>query len=275
MEPRGTVLLVDDDRVLLEALAHWLERDGWHVERAETLAAARARLEAAPVQLAIVDFVLPDGDGVELVRERRARGDLVPILALTAAASETVVEVFVRAGANHVLDKAGLTRGMLLDAIDVALVAPLYPERPRAPRAPESSPETAAPTVAPGRALIVDDVAVMRRVLRKHLESAGWTVDEASTAADGVRRALASAPDVILLDYLLPDVDGAGAFRELRKRGCRAPVIVVSGHGAESIATEFALAGAADFLPKDQLTRETLLAAVAKARDGAVHVRRR
>lgn len=264
----GRLLLVDDDRVLLEALAHWLARDGWRVERAESLAAARALAEKGRFDLAIVDFVLPDGDGVELVRDLRARGMECPVLALTGAGSETVYEELVRAGANHALDKAGLTRGALLDAIDLARASPAYPARVLRPSAP-AAPDDALEGLAPGRALVIDDVAAMRRLLRAHLESAGWRVDEASDATEGVRMAARHGHDVILLDYLLPDVDGVGAFQELRRQGCEAPVVVLSAHGAEAVATEFAMAGAADFLPKETLTRARLLSAVARARETA------
>jgi DNA-binding response OmpR family regulator len=82
---------------------------------------------------------------------------------------------------------------------------------------------------------------------------------EARTGAEAVRIALGARPDAILLDYLLPDSEGVGVLKEMRAKGVVAPVIALTGHGDETIAHEFILAGAADFLSKDDLPEYRLL----------------
>src|SRR5688500_1769987 len=87
------------------------------------------------------------------------------------------------------------------------------------------------------RVLVVDDELMVRDVLSRYLERGGFEVE---TAADG-ERALAALearpPDLVLLDLMLPRVDGFEVFRRVRARGER-PVIMITarGHTTDRIA---------------------------------------
>lgn len=83
------VLLVEDDRSLGRTLAERLEKEGLEVEWAMTLAAARAAAAQGPWDLAIVDVMLPDGSGFDLVSDlrRRARTPVMFMTALNSAES--------------------------------------------------------------------------------------------------------------------------------------------------------------------------------------------
>jgi DNA-binding response OmpR family regulator len=78
------LLLLEDDRELGATLASGLEERGFVVERARTLAEARARSAASAFDLLVLDVALPDGSGIVLCGELRARGVVAPILLLTA-----------------------------------------------------------------------------------------------------------------------------------------------------------------------------------------------
>ncbi len=78
------VLLVEDDDAIALSIEVALQAAEHTVDCATTLATARAAAEQRPPDLVILDLALPDGDGVELCRELRASGRLVPILMLTA-----------------------------------------------------------------------------------------------------------------------------------------------------------------------------------------------
>lgn len=267
---RGRVLVVDDEPAMRRLVTRWMEDVGWEVRSAGDAASARAALVRETFDLILVDFVLPDADGVGLLRDWRVAGVRAPILALTGAQSESVLEELVRAGANDVLDKGDLTPERLLEAIREASPSPFAP----APRRADAREEAEPPAVIkPGTALVIDDVGVSRRVARMLLEAQGWRVFEAATAAEGVSIASARGHDVILIDYLLPDVDGLGLIEELRAQGIQAPVVVLSGHGDEALVDEFVRAGAADFIPKETLTASRLQEALARALAPRVEVR--
>ena len=101
------------------------------------------------------------------------------------------------------------------------------------------------------RALVVDDAEGIRDYLAHLLESRGFDVD---TAADG-RRAQAllesgAAPDVVLLDVLLPGQDGIATLRRMREFDADVPIVMLSVVGTASTIVEAMQAGANDFLNK-------------------------
>src|SRR3546814_21094322 len=83
--------------------------------------------------------------------------------------------------------------------------------------------------VAHLRVLVIDDDADVSLLARLQLENAGYDVVEAGTAATGVARAVEMAPDVILLDWMLPAGDGIGVLAERRADPSTAEVPVIMG----------------------------------------------
>lgn len=78
------MLVVEDERKIAGFLQRGLEDEGHRVEVAGDLANARERLAAGPWDLLLVDRMLPDGDGLDLVRALRRRRDGLPVICLTA-----------------------------------------------------------------------------------------------------------------------------------------------------------------------------------------------
>jgi DNA-binding NtrC family response regulator len=105
VENQHSVLLVDDDRHLLESMGQWLQELGYRVGLAATCQDGRALLAAHKFSLAIIDLRLPDGDGFELLNEcQRTKPDMSVILLTGYGTVETAVEAL-RAGAFDLLTK--------------------------------------------------------------------------------------------------------------------------------------------------------------------------
>ena len=77
------LLLVEDDRTIATSLAEILAREGHACDVAETLASARLAMSRHP-ELVILDWMLPDGQGIDLLREWREAGNTTPVIVLTA-----------------------------------------------------------------------------------------------------------------------------------------------------------------------------------------------
>jgi DNA-binding NtrC family response regulator len=114
------LLLVDDDRLLLDSMALWLREQGYEVLTAASVAAAKERLSQRQPDLALIDIRLPDGDGFELLAHCRTDYPEVAVILLTGYATvETGIEAL-RAGAFDLLTKP-LIDDELGMAIDRAL----------------------------------------------------------------------------------------------------------------------------------------------------------
>jgi excisionase family DNA binding protein len=100
--------------------------------------------------------------------------------------------------------------------------------------------------------LVVDDDPGVRQVVRANLESEGYAVREAGSAAEGLAALEEEAPDLLLLDVMMPEVDGWEMLRQMQERfGVGAiPVLVFSGKVEERSVSDAAARGARGFLGK-------------------------
>jgi DNA-binding NtrC family response regulator len=114
------------------------------------------------------------------------------------------------------------------------------------------------------RVLIVEDHADSAEFLRLLLEPSGYVVRIASTAQQARTEISTSSPDIILMDLMLPDVEGLDLLREFRTMSPESQVIVVSGHGSISVAVEAMENGALSFIEKP-INPSVLMAQLHKA----------
>ncbi len=123
----------------------------------------------------------------------------------------------------------------------------------------------------PRSVLVVDDEPALLSALGRLFEGAGYTVHRAATAAEGLDQWERHAPDVTVLDLVLPDLSGIQVLKRLRARG--ATVLMLTGRGEIEDAVEAMQLGADTFLTKPPDLNH-LLAAVARAAEHA-ELRRR
>jgi len=107
------------------------------------------------------------------------------------------------------------------------------------------------------RVLLVDDDRKLCRLIRDYLEPMGYEVSMAHTGPEGLERALAGNFHAILLDVMLPGMDGFEVLKQLRHKSA-VPVLMLTGRGEEADRIVGLEIGADDYLPKTFSTRELL-----------------
>ena len=111
------------------------------------------------------------------------------------------------------------------------------------------------------RILVIEDELAMRTILADCLERRGYRVLTASNGAEGLRRATRETPDLILLDLMLPQLDGFAVCREFRRLELRIPVLILTARGSVDDRVRGLDLGADDYLMKP-FSRDELLARV-------------
>jgi CheY-like chemotaxis protein len=101
--------------------------------------------------------------------------------------------------------------------------------------------------------LLIDDEADIREVAGMSLEALGdWRVSSAACGEEGIAKAIAEKPDVILCDVMMPDIDGPATFKRLQEDPVtqKIPVILLTARVQRADRLRFAQLGVAGVLPK-------------------------
>jgi DNA-binding response OmpR family regulator len=194
------VLIVDDSQTVRMNLVELLGSADLATTTCGTLAEARAALARTHFSLVMLDVLLPDGDGVELLREIRAmpgaRDTAVMLLSTEAEIRDRVRGL--TTGADEYVGKP-------YDPAFVAARARELARRGNGAGAPD------ARTV-----LIVDDSVTFREELKAALEAASYRVVAAGSGEEGLRLAADLRPTAMVVDGVLPGMDGASVIRHIR-----------------------------------------------------------
>lgn len=108
------------------------------------------------------------------------------------------------------------------------------------------------------RILVVEDYTPLRRTLQRGLREAGFTVDIAEDGEEGLFLAGANAYDAVVLDLMLPKVDGLTVLKRLRESGRQVPVLVLTARDGVDDRIQGLDLGADDYLPKPFAFNELL-----------------
>ncbi|MEX0674578.1 MAG: response regulator [Gaiellaceae bacterium] len=185
------VLVVEDDPSAARLLADYLAEDGYSVTVAATGEEALARAAVSTPDLVCLDIGLPgELDGWQVLERLRA------------ATATAAVPVIICTGNN------GRERASALGAADF-LTKPFSPDRLR---------ETIA-RILPGRngtVLVVDDDATVRRLVAESLGGDDFSVEEAADGEAALRAVAERRPQAIVLDLIMPGLDGFGVLERLR-----------------------------------------------------------
>jgi len=232
------VLIVDDSLTVRMDLAEAFEAAGIRPLMCSTVREARDAIAAQAADLVILDVLLPDGDGVELLKEIRTSADTseLPILMLSTEADVRDRIRGLQTGANDYVGKP----------YDAGYVVARGRELLR-----QHQREKNDSTVT---VLLIDDSKTFREELKQALSSAGYEVITAATGEEGLRLAASHRPDALIVDGVMPGIDGATVIRRVRLdvalRGMPCLLLTASDeHGAELRALE---AGADAFVLKEE-----------------------
>ncbi len=238
-----TVLVIDDDTMIQHLVRGQLESEGFKVLTAtdglEGLTLAR---EARPAVI-ILDIHLPRLDGWTVLSELKSD----PVLSQIPVVMMSVEEQ--------------RARGFSFGACEY-LVKPVEPDRLL---------NVVRRAILPsgGDVLVVDDDESTREMVARHLRRAGYSTVEARDGEEALLRTRVLTPGLVILDLLMPRVDGFEVLRTLRNEGIQVPVVVLTGKSLTLDEQRVLREGLARIVQKngaavDQVVREAKQVLMAK-----------
>ena len=209
------ILVIDDDAAARELIGRMLEGIGYAVvtatDGAQGLALARQHRPAAIT----LDVLMPGTDGWMTLSALKADPELaaIPVVMVTMAGE---AEMSIALGAADFLPKP-------IDRNRLNQIMARFRPGPAA------------------HVLVVDDDPENRAILKRLADQAGWTVDEADNGRTALAKLDGSRPDLILLDLMMPEMDGFEFVSQLRARpdGGDVPVVVLTAKDISGEEREF------------------------------------
>lgn len=125
---------------------------------------------------------------------------------------------------------------------------------------------------APQRILVIDDEAVVCLSCQRILSAEGHQTDTRQIPLEGIEAARVGDYDIILLDLMMPEMDGLEVFRRLRAEGIPSEVVIITGYSTVQTAVEVMKEGAADYVSKP-FTPDELKMVVAKVAERSALLR--
>jgi len=243
-----TLLVIDDDATARELMQRFLATEGFHIVTSSSGAdGLRLAKELLPDAITL-DVLMPGMDGWAVLTALKADAELadIPVIMLTIVEEKSMAYAL---GASEYLTKP-------IDRSRLTAVLERYRR------------ENQARSI-----LIVEDDADTRDSLRRALEPNGWAVDEAENGQIGLARVEKSRPGVILLDLMMPEMDGFEFITELRRheQWRSIPVVVITAKDLTAEDHRRLNGYVASIVQKSAYNREMLLAEVRDLLARSVH----
>ena len=241
-EPGAKILVIDDDPEACEIIERYLNKDGFCVVTATSgEQGLRIAHELQPAAITL-DVMMPEMDGWSVLRALKADPELrkIPVIMLTMIDDRT--------------------RGYSLGAVDY-LTKPVDREQLHKALSRYYSDE------GNSAVMLVEDDTKTRELMARTLEKSGWSVTEAGNGREALDMMDAAEPGLILLDLMMPVMDGFGFLAALRAspKWQHIPVIVITAKDLTPQDRERLNGVVEDVLEKNAYTREDLLEHVREA----------
>jgi CheY-like chemotaxis protein/signal transduction histidine kinase len=221
----GLVLVVDDDPAMRQLLRDELRNEGFEVLLAtDGVEALRALSEHRPTAV-VLDLHLPRLDGWTVLSRIKSDPDLASLPVVLISVEEQ------------------RARGFALGASEF-LVKPFEPDRLVAVVS-----QLVSPTL--GEVLVVDDDAGTRELVSRNLRRSGFATAEARNGQEALLRLRTTKPSLLILDLIMPGLDGFEVLRSLRADKVTVPVIVLTGKTLTPEEQSTLLEGMVKILHKD------------------------
>lgn len=245
----ATILIIDDDAAALDSLGATVRGAGYRVLTASDAVAGLALARARRPDAVLLDIIMPETDGWSVLREMKED----PLLCETPVIMVSIL--------------SDREMGLAFGAVEL-LRKPVEPELLLAALRALTGDQAR-------EVLLVDDDPATRGLFRRILAREGWAVREAADGARALALIAERMPGLMVLDLMMPNLDGFQTLRRLRETeaGRALPVIVVTSKDLTRREFDWLKANARDVVRKGGDGRSGLLAAIARqvgAGDGTV-----
>ena len=237
------ILAVDDEQMFCDLLRAALGHHGHEVITVTSGADALEQFKRHRPHMILLDLIMPDMNGIEVLKQIRAVDPKASVIMLTGGGSDELEDQARELGVTDFLRK-GLSLKSLVGALDRVLPQPGQ----SAPTTPAKGPSGEP---LPGDSiLVVDDEPGIRDLLWQFLTGRGYRVRTAQDGVEAVAQVQQEPPRIVILDLFMPRMNGVEVLRELQRLNYMGAVIALSANKDTPLLKEMVKLGAVDSIGK-------------------------
>lgn len=254
------ILIIEDEKVLLDVLEKKLASQGYEIETASDGESGLDEMRQVRPDLILLDIVMPKKDGFEVLAEMDKDKSLsgIPVIIISNSGQSVEIDKALKFGVRDYLIKTEFDPEEVLEKIVKVLgPAPLKKAKNGSYQGGMVGPK--AVFGAPGnKILIVEDDKFLRDLIIRKLKTEGYETSFAKEGEEALKKIKEESPTLILLDLILPGIDGFEVLKQLKSNSSetlrKIPVIILSNLGQRDDVERGINAGAVDFLVKAHFT---------------------
>ncbi len=246
---KRTVLVIDDDSAVVTLFRRFLERHGYAVVGLTHPSRAVAEAKQLRPYAITLDLVMPEMDGWQVLRQLKSDPDTRDIPVVICSVAGDGMEKGITMGVTDYLVKPVTEEGLIGALERLAYTDDIY------------------------RILVVDDTQADRKLMRRILESVGHIVEEAEGGQQAIEKLDRQSYDLVILDLMMPQVDGATVLTRIKENPAtrHVPVIIVTAKELSEEERRRLMEQAEQLLQKGSFAEEELLRDVLDVLDRLHH----
>jgi DNA-binding response OmpR family regulator len=243
-----TILIIEDEMVLGEVLLNKFRQEGYDAHWEKDGETGIQQMRALMPDLVLLDIMMPKKDGYEVLQDMQKDPHLkgIPVVVVSNSGQPVEIQRILDLGARDYIVKAQFSPEEVLAKVKKHIRG--------APAAEKTAPAEKRGTGI--KVLVVEDDPFLSSLLKGRLEKDGYQVTAALDGALGLAALSASKPDLVLLDIIMPVMNGFDMLKKMKADPAMKDVIVIifSNLGQEHEIEEGKQLGADDFLVKAKFT---------------------
>jgi len=267
LNKKTKILIIEDEQSLVDLLSTKLKKEGYEVSFTYDGEEGYKMINKWRPDLILLDIVMPKMDGYEVLEKLNKDKNKIPVIIISNSGQPVEIEKTKKLGAVDHLIKTEFNPIDVLQKVRNCFDSEGDGKKDTAKIVLEAKEDKGVRQIGI-KVLLVEDDAFLREICSKKLLKEGLTVYEAIDGEQALNSIDEIKPDIILLDIILPAIDGFQILHQIRshkdKKIANTPVIMLSNLGQEDDIKKAMDMGANDYLVKAHFTTEEIVNKVKK-----------
>lgn len=248
------ILIIEDEEILIDVLQKRIKQEGYDVFLARDGEEGIQKINEIKPDLILLDIIMPKKNGFEVLEEMKKNADTadIPVIIISNSGQPVEIDRAFEMGIKDYLVKTQFDPAEVIEKI----AKQLKPEEISVDKKTDKKIKKTTPLI-----LLVEDDKFLRDLIIKKLNTAGLDTAIASDGPQGMKLAEEKKPDLIILDLMLPGMDGFEVLRRLKDnpKFASIPIIILSNLGQKEDVDKGLGLGAKDFLIKAHFTPREII----------------